>query len=87
VALVAPPAHDLDRPRVRLGALDVLVRVGLLDRLDQVDPLELRDPPLVLLVVRQLDPEPLARDRVEQVPVMVQRGVDVEGYARDGWLP
>ena len=42
--------------------------------------LELRDAPHPLLVVRELDPVAPARDLVEEVPVVMQRGVDVERY-------
>ena len=78
VPAAVPVADRLDRPGIRLGRLDVLVCVALLHRCDQLIVLELRDAPQTLLVVGQLHPEAAARDLIEQVPVVVERGVDVE---------
>src|SRR5437868_6883861 len=78
IAEPEPVADRLDRPGIRFGRLDVLVCVALLHRCDQLIVLELRDAPQTLLVVGQLHPEAAARDLIEQGPVVVERGVDVE---------
>jgi hypothetical protein len=81
VALGVPAPDHVDRVRIRLRVDDVLLGVGLLDRRDEVGALQLAGAPVALLVVGQLDPEAPPHDRVEQVPVVVQRGVDVQGYS------
>src|SRR4051794_7987290 len=73
------PARDgLDGVRVRLRLLDVLVAMALLDQTLELARLELRDAPAELLLVRQPDTEVLLRETVQQIPVVVQGGVDVE---------
>ena len=87
MAGVVPALDGLDRARVGLGSLDVVVGMGLLDHGDELVALQLADPPVVLLGVRQPHPVPLVRDPLEQIPVVVQRGVDVEGDPGHGWVP
>ncbi len=77
VAGLVPAAHGLDRVRVGHAGLDVLVGVRLLDAVDERIALERRDAPVALLLVGQVDAVALARHSLEQVPVVVQRGIDV----------
>jgi hypothetical protein len=87
VALLVPLAHGLDRPLVGLAREDVLVRVRLLDAFDDLIPLEDRDAPVALLLVGQVDAEALERHPLEQVPVGMDGGVDVQCDLRHGPLP
>src|SRR5436309_2481031 len=50
----------------------------LLDAGDQLVAFEERDAPVGLVLVGKLDAETLLRDVVDQVPVVVQGGVDVQ---------
>ena len=76
---VVPAAHHLDRAGIRLGRFDVLVGVRLAHGRDQLVLLEPGYPPLALLVVGKRNAEAGLGDLVEQVPVVMERGVDVEG--------
>ena len=73
-------ADRLDGPGIGLGGQDVLVLVGLGDAgADLLGPQPL-DPPQLLLV-RELDAEAPLGGRLELVPVVVERAVDVNGDA------
>src|SRR4051794_10039235 len=80
VALLVPGAHRLGRVRVCLGAGDVLVRMGLGYRLAQVLLRQIRDSPIRLVLVCEIDVVALANDRTKEFPVVMQGGVDVYGY-------
>jgi hypothetical protein len=82
VPVLVPAPHRLDGARVRLGARDVLLGVRLAHRGAQVGRPQARDAPVALVGVGQLDAVALEHDALEQVPVVVQRGVDVQGDAR-----
>jgi hypothetical protein len=84
VAVLVPGADGVDRTRVGLGGQDVLHRVRLDDALVQVLAWELRDGPGALLGVREGDAVAALGDLVEQAPVLVERRVDVDCYARHG---
>src|SRR4051794_11311920 len=87
VALLVPALDGLDRFRIGLGLLDVLVAVALCDHVLHLVGIELSDAPAVLLLVRHADSEVLLSEAVEQIPVVVQGGVDVEcdsGHVRLG---
>jgi hypothetical protein len=86
VAGLVPVPDRLDRPRIRLGGEHVRlpVRLGHAD-VDLLGP-QPRDRPGDLLVVGQVDAEPLLGNGGELVPVVVQRGVDVDGDPQ-GLLP
>jgi hypothetical protein len=84
VACGAPVADRLDGVRIRLGAEDVLLGVGLPDALDELIAIERGDAPVALLGVGKLHSEALLGDAIEQVPVVVERRIDVDGDARHG---
>ena len=77
-----PGADRLDGPGVRLGGEDAGLAVGLGDAdVDLLGP-QPRDGPGELGVVRQVDAEAALGDRRELVPVVVERGVDVDRDAQ-----
>ena len=83
---VVPLADGLDRVRVRHAGRDVLVGVRLLDAVHDRVALQHRDAPVALLLVGQVDAVALARDPLEQVPVVVQGRVDVQRDLRHGFV-
>ena len=82
VPLLVPGAHGLRGVGVGLGRDDVLVGVRLLDAVHHRVALERGDPPVVLVLVGQVDPITLLDDPPEQRPMGWQGGVDVECDAR-----
>jgi hypothetical protein len=74
-----PAADGVDRARVRLGAEHVALGMGLDDA--DVDLLGAQgaDAPADLLLVREVDAEAPLGGGGELVPVVVERGVDVDG--------
>ena len=81
VAGVVPGRDRLDGVRIGLGAGDGLVGVGVGDRGAQLLVAQAADLPGVLLVVGQVDAEAALGGFGQLVPVVVQRGVDVDGDA------
>src|SRR4029450_8612216 len=79
VARLVPRVDDLDRVRVGLGAGDDPggVRVG--DAGAQLLVAQAGDPPRVLVLVGQVDPEAALGGAGELVPVVVQRRCDGDG--------
>ena len=78
VAALVPVAHGLDGVGIRLAGGDVLVRMGLLDAVHERVALEGRDAPVVLVLIGQMHPVALLHDALKEVPVGVQRRVDVQ---------
>ena len=74
-------ADRLDRARVGLGGEDLRLGVRLADGGVELLGLEPVDLPHDLLRVGDRDAEAALRDLLEQVPVVVQGGVDVDGDA------
>src|SRR3954470_15507048 len=81
VARLGPAVDGLDGARVGAAGEDHLVAVGLLDAAGQLLVPQARDPPGQLLLVRQLDPEAAAGGGREDVPVVVEGRIDVDGDA------
>ena len=81
VAGLVPGPHRLDRARVGLGAEDVRLGVRLLHDGRELLGLEPVDVPHHLVLVGDRDAEAAVGDLLELVPVVVQRGVDVDGDA------
>src|SRR3954452_6012493 len=79
VAELVPRPDGLDGARVGLGPEDRLVLVRLLDHALQLLGTELVDLPDALLLVGEVDAEPPPGRLGEVAPVVMQRGVDVEG--------
>ena len=73
-----PAPHDVDRARIRLGGEHARLAVRLLDAGPDLLRPQQRDLPGQLIVVGQRDPEPAPRGVRELVPVVVERGVDVD---------
>ncbi len=78
MALPAPAAHGLDRTRIWDAREDQLVAMALLDTELELVGAQASDAPRELLVVGQLDAETTPGDLRENIPVVVQRRVDVD---------
>ena len=59
----------------------------LLDAVDDRVALEHRDAPVALVLVRQVDAVAVLDDPLEQIPVVVEGGVDVERDPGHGAVP
>src|SRR4051794_8409988 len=84
MSLLVPGANRLGGIRVGLRARDVLVGVGLGDRFPHGLLWDLGNPPAGLVLVCEVHAVTLAHDRAEEIPVVMQGGVDVDGYPGHG---
>jgi hypothetical protein len=76
-----PVGDCLDGVRIGIGSQDVPFAVGLTHAFHELLVLEGRDAPGLLIGVWKLHAEAVPGDPVEQVPVVVERGIDVDGDA------
>ena len=81
VTVVVPAPDGLDRVGVGLAGEDRRLTVGLLDAEVQLVGPQARDAPVQLLLLGQVDAEAAQCGGRQPVPVVVQRGVDVDGDA------
>src|SRR6185437_396446 len=81
MSLRAPLSNGVHGARIGLRCEDRLIAVALLDTQGELVVSQPRDAPGELLLVGQLDAKAPAGDLREHVPVVMQRGVDVNGDA------
>ena len=85
VTVLVPAPDRLDGVGVGLAGEDRRLAVRLLDAEVQLVVAQARDAPVQLLLVGQVDAEAAQGGGRQPIPVVMQRGVDVDGDAHASW--